>query len=115
LSGHFPYAGFYKGQWVNYSFLLLVTLVGWALKGRSFTSMFAGALVAPVLFFLLSNLSVWMGSQTTYSKDFGGLMTCYSAGLPFLKHALAATIIFLPFTVAAYTFIVKRRAALTLA
>ncbi|MES2774890.1 MAG: DUF6580 family putative transport protein [Bacteroidota bacterium] len=113
--GWFPYAGFYKGQWLNYSFLLLVTLIGWALKGRNYPSLFAGALAAPTIFFLLSNFSMWMGAQTLYAKSFSGLMTCYVAGLPFYKHALAATIIFLPLTILAYTFIVKRRTALTLA
>jgi len=111
----FPYAGFYKGQWLNYSFLLLVTFIGWALKGRNYLSLLAGALAAPTAYFLLSNFAVWMGAQSFYGKGFSGLMACYVAGLPFYKHALAATIIFLPFTILAYTFIVKRRTALTLA
>jgi len=33
--GLFPYAGFYSGQWINYLILLVATLMGLALKGRS--------------------------------------------------------------------------------
>ena len=113
--GWFPYAGFYSGQWVNYIFLLLVTLIGWALKGKNYTTLFAGALAAPTLFFLLSNFTVWMGSQQLYEKSFSGLMACYVAGLPFYKNALAGTIIFLPLIILAYTLIVKRRTSLKLA
>ena len=113
--GWFPYAGFYSGQWVNYSFLLLVTLIGWSLKGKNYTTVFAGALVGPTIFFLLSNFSVWAGSQTLYAKSLSGLIACYTAGLPFYRNAIAATVIFLPLIILAYTFIVKRRSALILA
>lgn len=113
--GWFPYAGFYSGQWINYSFLLLVTLIGWALKGKNYTTLFAGALAGPTLFFLISNFSMWAGSQTLYSKSVSGLMACYTAGLPFYKNALTSTVIFLPLIILAYTFIVKRRTALVLA
>src|SRR6185503_3228549 len=49
--GLFPYAGFYEGQWVNYLILLVSTLVGLALKGRSYPSLLAGGVIAPTLFF----------------------------------------------------------------
>ncbi len=113
--GWFPYAGFYSGQWINYSFLLLVTLIGWAVKGKNYATVFLGALAGPTAFFLLSNFTVWAGSQTLYSKSVNGLVACYTAGLPFYKNALIASVIFLPLIILAYTFIVKRRTALVLA
>lgn len=112
----FPYAGFYNGQWKNYTILLAATLIGWALKGRSVSSLFAGAIAAPTVFFLLSNFGVWLsGVEVTYTKDFSGLMTCYAAGLPFYKNALIATLVFLPVILLVYNYMTKNRAALTIA
>lgn len=112
----FPYAGFYDGQIKNYLILLTATLIGWALKGRNIVSLLTGAVAAPTVFFLLSNLGVWMGAgQATYSRDFSGLLTCYAAGLPFYKNALIATLVFLPGILLAYNYLAKHRAAITVA
>lgn len=46
-----------------------------------------GALASTAIFFLISNFGCWIGS-TTYSQNMGGLMTCYAAGIPFLKGTL---------------------------
>ena len=111
----FPYAGFYSGQWINYLILLAATLIGWALKGRKYSSLFAGALAAPTVFFLVSNFLVWTGSHITYTKDFSGLMNCYEAGLPFYRNSLIATIVFLPVILFAYNYLTKKKAELKLA
>jgi hypothetical protein len=112
----FPYAGFYNGQWKNYLILMSATLIGWALKGRNHASLLAGGITAPTVFFLLSNLGVWMSStEITYTKDFGGLMNCYAAGLPFYKNALIATLIFLPGILFLYNYMTRQKAQLTLA
>ncbi len=113
----FPFAGFYSHQLINYGLLLLATLIGWALKGRNFGSLFAGIIAAPTAFFLLSNLSVWAssGPYQIYPKTFAGLTACYVGGLPFYERSLVATLVFLPIVVIAYNLIVKRRTALVLA
>ena len=112
----FPYAGFYSGQWKNYLLLLSVTLLGWALKGRSYRSLSAGALVAPTVFFLISNFMVWMGTtEAVYSKSFSGLMTCYTAGIPFYKNALLATLVFLPGILFLYNYLTRNKPVLKLA
>ena len=111
----FPYSGFYSGQWINYLILLSATLIGWVLKGRKYSSLFAGALAAPTVFFLASNLLVWTGSQITYTKDLNGLMNCYAAGLPFFRNSLIATMVFLPVILFAYNFLARSKAELKLA
>jgi hypothetical protein len=113
--GLFKYPGFYSGQWINYLLLLSATLIGWLLKGKSYGSLLAGAVAAPTVFFLLSNFSVWIGNQVTYSKDFNGLMTCYAAGLPFYKNALVASLVFLPGILFLYNYMNRKKAVLTLA
>lgn len=111
----FPYAGFYSGQWKNYLILLAATLIGWALKGKNYTSLLASGIAAPTVFFLISNGMVWMGAQITYSKDFAGLMNCYEAGLPFYRNSLVATLFFLPVILLVYNYITKKKVVLTLA
>lgn len=113
--GSFPYAGLYSGQWKNYLILLSCTLIGWALKGRNYSSLTVGVIAAPTIFFLISNFGVWMGSQVTYTKNFSGLMTCYEAGLPFYRNSLIATLLFLPVILFTYNILVKQKAELRLA
>ncbi len=115
MTGHFPYAGIYSGQWLSYLLLLSVTLIGWWLKGKSLKSITGGILIAPTAFFLISNFSVWLMQKTMYPKTFDGLIQCYIAGLPFYRNALIATLIFLPMIVVLYNFIMRKRAAVTLA
>lgn len=50
----------------------------------------SGTVLAPTLFFLLSNFAVWPGSDM-YPHTLGGLMTCYEAGVPFYRNDLAST------------------------
>ena len=114
--GAFPYSGFYSGQWKNYLLLLSITLLGWALKGRSFGTLAVGAVVAPTVYFLISNFMVWYGvSEVVYPRSFSGLMTCYTAALPFYKNALIATLVFLPSIVFQYNYVVRNKAELKIA
>ena len=112
----FPYAGFYEGQWKNYLILLASTLIGWGLKGRKFSSLAIGAVAAPTVFFLISNFGVWLGPQTSFSKNsFSGLLACYEAALPFYRNSLIATLVFLPGILLCYNYVTKQKAQLTIA
>ena len=112
----FPYAGFYSGQWKNYLILMVATLIGWVLKGKSYTSLLAGTIAASTVFFLVSNFMVWQATtEVVYAKNLGGLMTCYEAGLPFYRNSLVATLIFLPVILLVYNYLTKKKAVLTLA
>lgn len=114
--GLFPYAGFYDGQWKNYLLLLSATLLGWLLKGRSYSSLLAGGIIAPSVYFLVSNFFVWQATtEVVYAKNLGGLMTCYEAGLPFYRNSLVAALLFLPVILIAYNFILHKEAKLKLA
>ncbi|HEX4876940.1 MAG TPA: DUF6580 family putative transport protein [Chitinophagaceae bacterium] len=112
----FPYAGFYAGQWKNYLLLLSATLLGWVLKGRSYSSLLAGGIAAPTVYFLVSNFMVWQGtSEAIYAKSFSGLLTCYEAALPFYRNSLLATLVFLPLILVAYNYLLRNKAELKLA
>lgn len=110
LLGEFDYPGLYNGQWKVYLMLLSATLIGWLLKGKKYGTLLAGALAAPTVFFLISNFSVWMGSEgILYTKDLPGLIKCYVAAIPFYRNALLATIIFLPAILLLYNFMLYKR------
>lgn len=116
ISNLFAFPGLYKTMWLNYSILLLTTLLGWLLKGKSYGSLLIGAIAAPTLFYLVSNFNVWATNvHASYSRGFAGLMNCYEAGLPFYRNALAATLLFLPAIVLMYNYLVKKTAAFRLA
>ena len=46
-----------------------------------------------VLFFVLSNFGVWLGS-VIYAKSFLGLIECYTLALPFFKNSLISNLVF---------------------
>jgi hypothetical protein len=105
----YPFAGLYKYQLLNYALLLGSVFIGWAFKGKKLGSVVAAAVAGPTLFFLLSNLTVWIGTtDAIYPKTFNGLMLCYEQALPFYKNSLIATIIALPLCIIGYNALVYR-------
>lgn len=111
----FAFKGFYKHQFLNYSLLLITTLIGWSIKGKKVASVLAASFIAPTAFFLLSNFSVWFFSTTMYTKDLSGLMLCYEMGLPFYRNALVSTVLFVPAIIFTYNFIINGKKNVVLA
>lgn len=112
----FPYGGIYDGQWKNYLILLSCTLIGWGFKGRSYLTIILGAIAAPTVYFLISNFMVWQAvTEAVYTKDFKGLMNCYTAALPFYRNSLIATLVFLPGILFLYNYLVRKKPAFTMA
>lgn len=78
--------GFYDGQWVNYLLIAGLTIFGFFMKRITAARVFLFSLSGSVIFFLLSNLSVWAGGGgLERPKTFDGLMMCYYDGLAFLR------------------------------
>ncbi|HEX3025297.1 MAG TPA: DUF6580 family putative transport protein [Chitinophagaceae bacterium] len=114
--GLFPFEGLYKYQWLNYSFLLLTTLIGWVLQGKNYSRIFAGAVAGPTLFFLISNSLVWAGhGGWGRPMNFEGFILCMQDGLPFYKNSLIATLLFMPVLIGSYNYLVKKTLSLKLA
>ncbi|HEX4322904.1 MAG TPA: DUF6580 family putative transport protein [Acidobacteriaceae bacterium] len=58
----------------------------------------SAAILGPTSFFLASNYAVWVVAHNPggmYAPNFGGLLTCFAAGLPFYERDLASTAIVL--------------------
>lgn len=101
--------GFYEGQWQNYVLFSLLVVVGFAVKKLNFLQIGTASVVAPTLYFLVSNFLVWASSGVTRGlnrpKNFGGLMQCYADGIPFYKMSILATFAFSAILFGSYLFI----------
>ncbi|HVP50082.1 MAG TPA: DUF6580 family putative transport protein [Candidatus Bathyarchaeia archaeon] len=71
----------------------IVLLGGLLAKKTSAVRIGAATLAGSVSFFLISNFAVW-AVWDMYPKTMGGVMTCYVAGLPFLRNAVVSDLFF---------------------
>ena len=83
--------GFYGwGQIGNYVALLAVAALGFGIKKPNLYNVPAFSIASSLLFFTLSNTSVFLfDSQLTYGSGITGWASCLAAGLPFVKNGLA--------------------------
>ena len=92
-------AGFYEGQLINYVLFAAVTVVGFFIRKEKWVQIAAGSVAGATFYFILSNFVVWIGgglalNNLPYAKTWDGLMTCYTAAIPFYTGSLYATFIF---------------------
>ena len=97
--------GFYHGQATVYSSVALIVMLGMVALSRVSPLRVAGAAVlSSVLFFLITNLGMWLFSGF-YPRTMLGLEACYVAAIPFFQNTIAgdlfyATLLFGGFRVA---------------
>ena len=73
---------------VVYAALVLPVCLGlWGRRFRPIVALLPLAVSSSLLFFAASNFAVWAFSGM-YSLDFGGLVHCYVAALPFLQNTV---------------------------
>jgi hypothetical protein len=87
--------GFYNGQLLNYILFAGLTVIGFFIRQRNVLQIAAGSLVAPTIYFLLSNFGVWIGGGGfKHPKTVAGLIQTYVDGIPFYTGSLIATVVF---------------------
>ena len=82
------------GQLIGYGIFALITIFGFNLKKISVQNVTGFAIASSLIFFFISNTSVWIFDNTTYAQNFSGWINCLAAGIPFLKNGLAADLIY---------------------
>ena len=82
--------GFYSGQMLNYIMLMSIVLIGFKTR-NSFYSIVKGSVIGPVVYFLISNYTVWVSGGGYHRTN---LIDTYIDGLPFLKMSLYGTLFF---------------------
>ena len=95
LNGLTPISGFYSGQWINYLMIGSLTIIGFFVRSSSPVQVGVASLLGPMLYFLMSNFSVWIGGGGFQRpRTFSGLLQCYADGLPFLQTSVYGTMFF---------------------
>jgi hypothetical protein len=86
----------------------LIILLGFLLRERVSTGrVFGASVTASVLFFLLTNFAVWLGSPV-FPQDATGLLMAYEAGLPFFWNTLAGDLFFSAALFGGYAWLQQR-------
>lgn len=81
--------GFHSQMPGVYGAILLVSVLGLGLRSRRRVWPIAGAAVgSSVLFFLVTNFSVWTEGEL-YPRTWAGLESCFIAAIPFFRNSLA--------------------------
>ncbi len=84
------FLGFYEWKLMLsvYGSFALISLIGLIIKKRkSMGIVLLGSFSASILFFLITNFSVWAFAPW-YAKTFSGLVQCYIMAIPFFKNTL---------------------------
>lgn len=83
------FLGFHSGMPVIYGVILLISVLGFALRGKvSVLRVASFGLMGATLFFVVTNFAVWAGSGM-YPMTANGLLASYVAGIPFFHWQLA--------------------------
>ena len=100
--------GFNMAISVYLSFLIMIPL-GIGIKNKlSNLSVIKTSMYASVVFFLITNFSVWNFS-TVYPNNIYGLLICYYAGIPFFFNTLLGNIFFSFSLFGIYEIVSKRK------
>ena len=84
VNGLSPIKGFYQGQLINYLLFGGLTVFGFLMKRITVLNVLGFSISGSVLYFLASNLNVWIGGGgLERPKTFGGLLQCYGDALAF--------------------------------
>ncbi len=95
INGKILTPGFYEGQWVNYLIIGLLTIIGFFVNQKNVVSILGGALIAPCLYFVISNISVWAaGGGFVRPKTVEGFLQAMMDGVPFFRGSLYSSVIF---------------------
>lgn len=79
--------GFYGlGQFFIYGSFMLITALSMLIRKRNFLNIAFASIWSGVIFFIISNFGVWVSSQVAYPHTFSGLISCYTAAIPFYQN-----------------------------
>ncbi|MCB0429640.1 MAG: hypothetical protein H6585_07775 [Flavobacteriales bacterium] len=88
ICGMMGYDFFTWGRLFIYVPFLFTTFLGTQFQNkRTIGNIAAYGFLASVVFFLISNLSVWIFDDF-YTRDFTGLIDCYTMAIPFFRNSL---------------------------
>lgn len=115
------YGILYSGWYMIYGIFVLICFIGkWLITTVNVKNVLAAALVASLSHWLLADFTVWAGggidlrTMQPLSRNWEGLMQCYTQGLPFMKNFLTGTIIYSSILFGSFEWMKKRNNSLQL-
>ncbi len=107
--------GLHDLMWVVYATFAVIVAVGIFLRDqKGALPKVAGALLASVLFFVVTNFAVWATSGM-YPLTQEGLVSCYLAAVPFFKNQVAGDLVFAAVLFTGWAYLEKTVPALATA
>ncbi|MFZ5608651.1 MAG: DUF6580 family putative transport protein [Pseudomonadota bacterium] len=86
--------GFHALVLVIYGAMALITVIGFWLRRRTTAAhVLAACIASSVLFFLITNLAVWLEGEL-YPLTLAGLSATFVAALPFFHNTILSTVLF---------------------
>ncbi|MEO2016332.1 MAG: DUF6580 family putative transport protein [Fuerstiella sp.] len=88
--------GFFPSWPFDYSAYVVIFFVGRQVAPRRYAAVFGGSIASIAIFFLLSNIGVWLMWADTYPHTVAGLVDCFVKGLPFARGTILGNLIAAP-------------------
>ena len=83
--------GYHYGTFYTWGSVLLIGLISNYFR-KTLIKRLSGALVGAIIFFIVSNFGVWISGMYEYSLN--GIISCYTAAIPFFAYSAISTILF---------------------
>ena len=83
--------GFHSTMFFTWGSVLLIGLIS-KYFNKSIFLRISGALTGAFIFFILTNLGVWIGGSYDYTLN--GMIMCYLLAIPFFGHSIISTLIY---------------------
>ena len=94
--------GFHSLMIVVYACFLFSVWLGYQLRKRNnLAILYAGSLLNSIIFFIVTNLGVWLVDHM-YPMTPHGLWTCYAAALPFFRNQMLGDLLYLTLLVGSF-------------
>ncbi|MFL2875777.1 MAG: DUF6580 family putative transport protein [Candidatus Pelagibacter sp.] len=83
--------GYHTGTFYTWGSVFLIGLIA-NFFSKTLISRMSGALFGALIFFLVTNLGVWVSGM--YGFTIEGLITCYTLAIPFFAYSIISTLFF---------------------
>lgn len=99
--------GFHSQIFTVYATIILLSILGHLMKTKNFKNFAITGFTGSLIFFIITNFSVWLGGSL-YPLTIDGIIQCYIMAIPFFHNTLISTILFLTILFFGYTFAEKK-------
>lgn len=80
--------------WVYASFLAVGFVGLWLRNHRGVLTTIGASITGSILFYLITNVGVWLSPPYMYDRTISGLVECYVAAIPFFRNTLAGDLLY---------------------